>query len=474
MRYQTVVKIYEAFKYKNSIFNKQSISTKDLCAKLEKIQQDLLAKKLDPNQSLNIEDLVTMHRLLQKAATETNGQATLEFLHTLGYRVAKALSSLNIEVQMTPLINAVKVETLKVNLAMSEPLSDQRFMEGGYYCFNKDKQKSIIASSFFGTTYAAMNKNRQEDVILSDAGYIAFKRNHKHELFGYSAVIADGYGHGIDNQQQTYIAKAAATTGKQLIKSLNQLTPNDLHPQTLETILQNLAQKVRQKAGDESSCLAGITTFPTLDKNRIRICGLSVGDCMVVAWNPQDNTWQTLLPALKLHGGPAMLNQFNMETECQLLDTMLPRNSIVLLLSDGFYDYLPLKQRQIDKKLEVSIDCDQMQAISENITSSDPSQLTRSIKKHILEQINNECKENLQYHTQHNASYLALLEKHKDKTISSQEILQLQEINVELAKRHALGDDSTILAVTLPESGTKNPSRQTACEDPEIFTKLGL
>jgi len=475
MRYITLVNLNNEFKNVNRFFNRESKSFKDIRNFIETKAKEIVENEIDPNSAVNIEELVKINELLKLTETESNGEESLNFINTLKNKTAKALSTINLEVQASAFITSGKLDKLKTNLSMEKPVFEKRFVGDGYFCFTKSRQKQVIASSLFGTTYAAMNKKDEEEVILSDAGYIAYKRDHNHEFVGYSATIADGFGHGVDDQQQTSIAKAATVAAKLLIKSLNQLSPTDLRPEIIEGILKQIAAKVNQKANRESSCLSGITTFPALEPNKLRICGLNIGDSMVVTWNPENNTWQTLLPAHKLPGGPATITHFKMASECQLLDTTLPRNSVVLLLTDGFYDYLPVNEREIDDMVEITLDVSKMASITTELNSTDPSQITTKIKGFIIEKINTAREQNLLNYNKYNKEYEKLREKVNNGAITSSDYAkELKEIEKELRNAFSLGDDSTILAVTLPEVGTKNPSRQVACEDPAIFSKLGF
>ena len=146
---------------------------------------------------------------------------------------------------------------------------------------------------------------------------------------------------------------------------------------------------------------------------------------------------------------------------------------IVLLLIDGFYEGLPINKQQTDSFMVTTFDTQAMQHVTANVDLADAVQLVACLKEHMLNQLNETRKQMSADHGLYSDEYQKLLVAYEKLEQSTQQDRD-QLLDAEYRKRNVcqLGDDSTILAVTLPTIGTKNPSRQVACEDPEIFTRL--
>ena len=84
--------------------------------------------------------------------------------------------------------------------------------------------------------------------------------------------------------------------------------------------------------------------FPT-DKG-FRIVGFNVGDGMMVAWHPQIKTAYQLFSANATEARTAFLPDAYRPFEIQMIDILLPKGSLLFLLSDGIHDRLAFREEE--------------------------------------------------------------------------------------------------------------------------------
>jgi hypothetical protein len=100
---------------------------------------------------------------------------------------------------------------------------------------------------------------------------------------------------------------------------------------------------MRYKRNTESASLMCVRAFPVA--NGYHLIGFNIGDDLLACWNPKDKQLQTLVPALRLPDkSPALLPSGVYPQEIQIIDCVIPFGVILLPMTDGVYDTLPIHE----------------------------------------------------------------------------------------------------------------------------------
>lgn len=162
---------------------------------------------------------------------------------------------------------------------------------------------------------------------------------------GFALAVGDGAGgHLGDAHQDEQIAKAAhsatKTAGRLFAAYHN---PEELLNQ-ISSIVGLIAKEVKRKSNTEGTTLVACRTFTA--KEGVRIIGFNIGDGMLVGWDPATNKVYPLLSSYICEGGTAFLPGAYKAFDIQIVDTVLPENSVLFLMSDGIHEYLPCSEQK--------------------------------------------------------------------------------------------------------------------------------
>jgi hypothetical protein len=275
----------------------------------------------------------------------------------------------------------------------------------------KGKEKESLNNSFsiVGSTFATTNPQTLERENLLNQE----KRNGVHDAL-YSATvgndailaIADGLGgHSTDNSENQAVARAAHFGSKHLVELFSLYTNPDELKTDLEneTILKEVAAKIRTKHPNNLSpgtALACCRAYQQPDGS-MRVIGVGVGDCMIIAYNPDTKQFTNLICAreIKFVGrnfGPISFPEGDYPKSkllaaipgaLQIVDMPLPVGTILIGMTDGVLDIetndgkaLPTKISYFDNEMtflgdlediplptstaytETKIDCEKLQS----------------------------------------------------------------------------------------------------------------
>lgn len=214
-------------------------------------------------------------------------------------------------------------------------LFDERFK------FSESKNQMV----FSGSTFATNKKNRMNDngSYLLDAAYSAECYKRSGDFSGFAFALADGAGGHLDDESQDKnIANAAYSATKSCVRFFSAYHQANLLKLDLPEILLSIKDKVNQKGKGESTTLLGCRAF--IEKAGFRLIGFNIGDCMMVAWDPQEERLYQV-PS-QISAGAAMLPFAYRESEVHYIDQIFPHGTCVFLLSDGIHDLLAHSEKE--------------------------------------------------------------------------------------------------------------------------------
>ena len=216
------------------------------------------------------------------------------------------------------------------------PITKERFG------FLKNKEAAL----YFGSTFATNKEHRldEEGNHLLDAVYSARCYDRSGAFTGFALALADGAGgHFGDDTQDKNIAKTAYFATKSCVRFFSSYHQSEEFKQELPSIILSIKNQVQQK-GIEGSTLISCRAF--LERNGFRIIGFNIGDCMMIAWDPQSQKLYDLLPSHVSEAGTAIFPVNYRDFEVHKVDQTIPAGSLIFLLSDGVHDLLSFSEKE--------------------------------------------------------------------------------------------------------------------------------
>ena len=211
--------------------------------------------------------------------------------------------------------------------------------------FEASSGKNI--SVFWGSTFATNKKHRLDDKgnHLLDAAYGVECYDKTGNFSGFSLALADGSGgHFGDDIQDNRIARAAYFASKSCVRLFSSYHKADELKKDIPSLILSIKPEVQQKGCGEGTTLIACRAF--LEGDTFRLLGFNIGDCMMVAWDPQSKKLYSLLPSHVSEAGTAIFPINYRSFEVHHLDEKLPVGSFVFLLSDGVHDFLAYTEEE--------------------------------------------------------------------------------------------------------------------------------
>jgi Protein phosphatase 2C len=248
------------------------------------------------------------------------------------------------------------------DIQASISLSDkQRFNS-----FRKSNVYTITGSSFATNNPNVLNASpdKAEGPVL-DGSYTASTWS------GWVMAVADGCGHGHTKEKNEDIGRTAYfacksacrlmagySSAAQLNQDLFQLKKR-LSAELLVKVRAHRNKSLQPQQGREEpldrTTLACGRAFRNKD-GTFRFVGFNIGDTMLIAYDPYTKSFQTIAKARQLQmiggGSPAALPDFCKDEQMVNFDKTLPQGTIILGLTDGVWDYLPLLQNSEEDRNE--------------------------------------------------------------------------------------------------------------------------
>jgi hypothetical protein len=258
----------------------------------------------------------------------------------------------------------------QLNTDARVPLSEQPERVGRYY--TAARYGALLGSSFTTTNSAYYHMG---EAPVLDAVYAA-RLPLAQERDSWLIALADGCGGHIRQTQEHYaysslppekiaqqlaennaflaeqdklIAKAAHVATKYAVRLLATIVEPDSLKAALPDLVNSLKRYIVAKAPSQATTLLAARAFPQRD-NTYRLIGINIGDGLLLAWKPstelQPQRLWTLVPAWITiphvnQEATAQLPHQCQPFELQIIDTIVPADTVLLPLSDGIVDVLP-------------------------------------------------------------------------------------------------------------------------------------
>ncbi|MFS8564583.1 MAG: protein phosphatase 2C domain-containing protein [Rhabdochlamydiaceae bacterium] len=202
-------------------------------------------------------------------------------------------------------------------------------------------------SSAFGSTFATNKPERidSEGHILLDATSRCVCFDGKNACTGFALGLGDGAGgHFGDHLQDEHIAKAAHVATKSAVQLLSAYHDPEELVKNLQLVIKAVDKKVQEKGAGEGTTLLGCRVFP--DASGYRLIGFNIGDNLLIGWNPSLQTVIPLLSSNLTEAGTALIPGSYRSFEIQIIDTVVPKDTLLFLMSDGVHDTLPFVEEE--------------------------------------------------------------------------------------------------------------------------------
>lgn len=224
----------------------------------------------------------------------------------------------------------------------------------------KSKNSPNNSYSIVGSTFATTNPQtlKRENLLNQE------ERNGVHDAL-YSATvgndvilaIADGLGgHSTDDKENQAVARAAHFGSKHLVELFSlYANPDELKTDLEnEAILKEVAAKIRTKHPNNltpGTALACCRAYQQPDGS-VRVIGVGIGDCMIIAYNTNTKQFINLVCARELRFvgtvfGPVSFPEGEYPREkllserpgaLQIVDVSLPSGTVLIGMTDGVLD----------------------------------------------------------------------------------------------------------------------------------------
>lgn len=282
--------------------------------------------------------------------------------------------------------------------------------------FKTSTKKNVCAIS--GSSFATDNQNRltesldksgyPKEAAVLDGSYTASTSD------GWVMAVADGCGHREAENENEDIGRTSYFAAKNACRLMAGYDDADSLSNSLSELKKRISQelpvKVRAHRNQplkpnrgqdlEKTTLACARAFRT--KDGFRLVGFNVGDTMLIAYDPTKKTFQTIAKARQIlrdpkNSSPAALPDLCKNHEMVIFDDTLPEGAIVFGLTDGVWDYLPVKQnpkteQQQTGRIDTEIDFQKLMAdpnfkLPENVTVT---RLTKAIADYSIQKTEQE------------------------------------------------------------------------------------
>jgi Protein phosphatase 2C len=284
----------------------------------------------------------------------------------------------------------------QLNTDARVPLSEQQERVDLYYT---GRYGALLGSSFTTTNPAYYHTG---EARVLDAVYAA-RLPFAQERDSWLIAVADGCGGHVRETQEHYthsplppekiaqrlaennaflaaedkkIAKAAHVATKYAVRLLSTIVEPDSLKAALPDLIKSLEHYIVAKAPSQATTLLAVRAFPQRD-NTYRLIGINIGDGLLLAWKPatesQPQRLWTLAPAWisiphANQEATAQLPHQCQQFELQIIDAVVPAETVLLPMSDGIVDVLPqdvaLKRypNDLDYK-EITVKADTLEAL---------------------------------------------------------------------------------------------------------------
>lgn len=214
---------------------------------------------------------------------------------------------------------------------------------------------AITGSSFTTNSPAILQRTAATEDKKShvlDGYFSAFIINNKAKSADeYVIAVGDGCGgHFGDSAQDKAIARASYFACKHVSRLMALYDDADTLSTLLPEIVKQTGAEVKRKLPrfiQENTTLAAARVynhtnfFSAITDNKKRVIGFSVGDSMIIAWNPKTNELVNLAPARQLNGATAQVPAPYKDHELICFDTVLDEDFVLIPMTDGVHDFLP-------------------------------------------------------------------------------------------------------------------------------------
>lgn len=156
----------------------------------------------------------------------------------------------------------------------------------------------------------------------------------------FTLALADGAGgHFGDVHQDQRIALASHLGTKTAARIFSAYSsPEELY-EALPKIVTSIALEIRRKAKGEGTTLLACRAFSM--EEGYRVIGFNLGDCMLMGWHPETKAVYSLCSSHATEMGTAFFPDAYRAFEVQKIDVLLPKGTVLFLMSDGIHDDLP-------------------------------------------------------------------------------------------------------------------------------------
>lgn len=170
----------------------------------------------------------------------------------------------------------------------------------------------------------------------------------QHLSDGVVFALADGCGGHFGDDFQDLQIKLASQTAVQHACNIGRFyTEAEEFKANATDILKNIGEEIKRVSRNPSEQCTLLITRAFYTQGMVRIISINVGDGLLAAYHPAQKWFKTLAPTSVYKGvGTAMLPNSPLqsgyrETDILVYDTMVPRGTILLPMSDGVSDNLP-------------------------------------------------------------------------------------------------------------------------------------
>jgi serine/threonine protein phosphatase PrpC len=248
---------------------------------------------------------------------------------------------------------------------------DNRFQQSSY---------ALIGTTFMTNRKAILGNNSKIDGHILDAFYSAYVLDDKNNPTSVIIGLADGCGgHFGDYGQDLAIANVSHLIVREFARYFALYKSADELKTDLPHLIKVLEDKIGNKLGTrqkEGATVIVARAFRSKN-NQYRVIGISLGDSMLCAWS--NNTFYTIEPARlsiinNQQEATAIFPTNYSSNEMHTIDVELPTDTILIPMSDGLHDLLPLQR--------------QTRILSDKMTTSERSIDTNAQEiKNLLEQM---------------------------------------------------------------------------------------
>lgn len=198
------------------------------------------------------------------------------------------------------------------------------------------------AAGISSSTYKGMRKGGAPMVL--DSATVHYARHPDTGGLTHVAVaLADGAGGHRTPDEDELIAATSHTACQASVQGMSKYNNPDDLIRALPSIIDSEVNPKARKAGLNSQYCTIVAAMSFETKSGQRLIGYSLGDAMMVSWNPKTGTLRNILPAECIGGSPKGVGNCGTSSkDARMVDITLEDGEMLIPMCDGVWEHLPL------------------------------------------------------------------------------------------------------------------------------------